>query len=144
LDRAGWGDSLAAVNATLNGLSGLCLLVGRRAVKRKHLVAHRRSMLAAFGVSALFLVCYLTRVALMGTHAYPGHGVMKAVYLTLLGSHMLLAAAVPPLALRALHLAIKGRFEAHRAVVRYALPIWLYVSVTGVLVYLLLYFPLAR
>ena len=97
-------------------------------------------MLAAFGSSTLFLACYLVRVALTGTHRYPGSGASKAIYLAVLASHMLLAVAVVPLALRTLQLSlIKKSFEAHRRLARYTLPIWLYVSITGVVVYLMLY-----
>jgi putative membrane protein len=95
----------------------------------------------AFLVSALFLVSYLVRVALTGTHRYPGDGLWKAVYLGVLGTHMLLAIAVPPLAIRSIWLARRGRLDEHRRLVRITLPAWLYVSATGVLVYLLLYHP---
>ncbi|HMY60301.1 MAG TPA: DUF420 domain-containing protein, partial [Pseudomonadota bacterium] len=94
---------------------------------------------AALVVSAVFLICYLTRFYLTGAHRYPGVGPMRAVYFALLFSHMALAAATPPLALRAAWLANKGQIDAHRKLVRYAWPVWLYVSVTGVLVYLMLY-----
>jgi len=92
-------------------------------------------------VSCLFLVSYVTRVLISGTHKYPGEGVWKTIYLAILMSHMLLAILVPPLALRALFLAIKKRYAEHRRLVRYTWPIWMYVSVTGVLVYVLLYHP---
>ena len=99
-------------------------------------------MLSACVVSALFLVCYLIRVVLTGTHRFPGEGLWRAVYLVILSTHMLLAVIVPVLALRAVQLAWQSRIEAHRRIVRYAYPIWLYVSVTGVIVYAMLYhFP---
>ena len=132
-------DLLASVNAVLNASSAVLIFLGWRAIRGGDRVRHRTLMLSALTVSALFLVGYLTRVLLSGTHRYPGHGALKAFYLALLGSHMVLAAATPPLVLTAVWLALKGRLETHKRVVRYALPIWLYVSVTGVLVYLMLY-----
>lgn len=133
------GDLLASVNAGLNATSALLIVFGWRAIRAGQRDRHRTLMLSALGVSTVFLIGYLTRVALSGTHRYPGHGVLKAVYLTLLGSHMLLAAVTPVLVIMAVWLALKGRLERHKRVVKYALPIWLYVSVTGVLVYLMLY-----
>ena len=135
----GLGDLWASVNAGLNATSALLIVFGWRAIRAGQRDRHRTLMLSALGVSAVFLIGYLTRVALSGTHRYPGHGVLKAVYLTLLGSHMLLAAVTPVLVIMAVWLALKGRLERHKRVVKYALPIWLYVSVTGVLVYLMLY-----
>ena len=133
------GQILPSVNAGLNSLSAICLLAGRYFIAHKQITAHRRAMLSACVVSALFLVCYLIRVALTGTHRFPGSGVARLAYLFILVSHMLLAAVVPVLAARALFLAFRGRIEEHRRLVRYAWPIWLYVSVTGVVVYLMLY-----
>ena len=133
------GALLPSVNAGLNSLSAICLLAGFYFVKHKQITAHRRAMLSACIVSALFLVCYLIRVKLTGTHAFPGQGLWRAVYLLLLGSHMLLAMVVPVFAVRVVQLAYGNRIDAHRRLVRYAFPIWLYVSVTGVLVYAMLY-----
>jgi putative membrane protein len=133
------GDLLAAFNAGLNSASTVLLLIGWMAVRRGDREMHRKCMMSALGVSALFLVSYLTRVALTGTHRYPGTGALRAIYLGLLGSHMLLAMLTPPLVLRALYLALRQRFAEHRRLVRYAYPIWMYVSVTGVLVYWMLY-----
>jgi putative membrane protein len=96
-------------------------------------------MLAAVGISAVFLVSYLARVALSGTHPYPEDAPLRGLYLVILATHVLLAALVPPMALRAVWLAMKGRFEEHKRLVKWAAPVWLYVSVTGVLVYLMLY-----
>jgi putative membrane protein len=96
-------------------------------------------MLAALGSSLLFLAGYLTRIALTGTHAFPGSGGFRAVYLAVLASHTLLAAAAAPLILRTLFLAFRARFPAHRRIARATLPVWLYVSVTGVAVYVMLY-----
>jgi putative membrane protein len=94
---------------------------------------------SAFAVSCVFLISYLTRVLLTGTHRYPGHGLAKLVYLVVLATHMVLAAATPPLAIRALQLALTGRIDAHKRIVRFTFPVWMYVSVTGVVVYLMLY-----
>jgi putative membrane protein len=135
------GADHALLNAGLNGLSGLLCGAGWLAIRRRARASHRRLMLSATGVSAVFLVSYLVRVALSGTHRYPGAGAWKAIYLAVLISHMLLAVVTPPLILRAIWLATRDRVEEHRQVVRWAFPIWMYVSVTGVLVYLLLYHP---
>jgi putative membrane protein len=133
------GEALPPVNATLNGLSAVLLLAGWRAIRAGDRRRHRALVLSALGASALCLVGYLTRVALTGTHRFPGSGALKTAYLLLLGSHTLLAAVALPLILRALWLAWKGRFPEHRRVARIAFPVWLYVSATGVLVYLMLY-----
>ena len=133
------GNTLAHVNALLNSTSAVLLFLGWRAAVGKNVQLHKRCMISAFVVSAVFLVSYLSRVALTGTHRYPGHGVMKTVYIALLSSHMLLAAAVPFLAIAALYLGLKNRVATHRKVVKWTLPVWMYVSVTGVIVYLMLY-----
>jgi putative membrane protein len=134
-----WGPRLAAVNAALNGLAFVLLCAGYAAIRKKRTETHRALMLAAFATSVLFLVSYLTRFYLTGVHRFPGEGALKTFYLWVLGSHTILAALTPILALRTLYLAAKGRFEAHRRIARVTLPIWMYVSVTGVLVYALLY-----
>ncbi len=133
------GPTLAALNATLNGLSALFLMIGFLAIRRKQVLLHRRCMVTAFGLSVIFLISYLTRFALTGVHRYPGEGLLKTVYLVLLGSHTTLAAVTPFLAIRTLYLALKGRFEEHRRIARITFPIWMYVSVTGVMVYKMLY-----
>ena len=135
----GLGDVLPTVNAGLNSLSAVLLAIGYYAIRNRRIELHRNCMVAAFGVSVVFLVSYLTRVALTGTHRFPGSGIAKLVYLGILFSHMTLAAVTPVLAIRALYLARKQRFAEHRQIVRYAWPIWMYVSVTGVVVYLMLY-----
>ncbi len=132
-------DVLPAVNATLNGTCAVLLLAGRVAIANERPAVHRRLMVSAFVVSCVFLVSYLVRVALSGTHRYPGVGLAKATYLFVLSTHMVLAIAVVPLVLTALWHGYKGRIEQHRKVARWTFPIWLYVSVTGVLVYLMLY-----
>jgi putative membrane protein len=140
-DREALGATLALGNALLNGTAALLLGAGYVAIKRRRRDVHKRFMVAAFSVSCLFLLSYLTRILISGTHYYPGHGMWKVIYLVVLSSHMLLAVATPPLAIAALWLATKKRFGAHRKIVKYTWPIWMYVSVTGVLVYVLLYHP---
>lgn len=132
-------ELLAPLNALLNAASATLVVLGWRAIRAGDRERHRRRMVAAVAVSAAFLVSYLTRVALTGTHAFPVGGPVKAAYLAILLSHSLLAALAAPMILRALFLGWKGRFADHRAIARWTLPIWLYVSVTGVLVYVLLY-----
>lgn len=130
---------LPAWNAALNALAGVLLVKGFRAIRAGDRERHRRLMVGAVAVSAVFLVSYLTRVALTGTHRFPGEGPLRWLYLAILLSHTVLAAAVAPMALRALFLGLRGRFADHRRLARITFPIWVYVSVTGVLVYLLLY-----
>jgi uncharacterized membrane protein YozB (DUF420 family) len=130
---------LATVNAVLNTLAAILLVAGWVCVRRGNVKAHRAAMLAAFVVSSVFLVSYLTRYAIEGSHRFAGPESVKPVYLAILFTHIPLAALVPILALRMFFLAWKGRFDAHRRLGRITLPIWLYVSVTGVLVYLMLY-----
>lgn len=96
-------------------------------------------MIAAFAASVVFLISYLTRFSLTGVHRFPGEGSLKIFYLCLLASHTVLAAVTPALALRTLYLAAKGRLDEHRKIAKFTLPIWMYVSMTGVLVYVLLY-----
>ena len=133
------GDVLPAVNAALNGLSFALILLAWRAIRRGDRARHRALMLSALSCSALFLAGYLTRVVLAGTHRFPGHGALRTAYLLLLGSHTLLAAVCLPLVLRTLWLALHDRFPEHRRIARFTFPIWSYVSVTGVAVYVLLY-----
>ncbi len=132
-------DLLAPLNALLNATAGTLLFLGWRAIKRGDRAVHRRFMIGAVLVSTVFLVSYLTRVALTGTHRFPGNGWLRSAYLVILVSHTILAVAAAPMALRTLGLGLNGRFEAHRRLARLTFPIWLYVSVTGVVVYLLLY-----
>jgi putative membrane protein len=135
------GADHAAINAGLNGLSAILIGLGWIAIRNNKPETHRRFMLAATGISSLFLLSYLARFAMSGAHRYPGHGTWKAIYLVVLLSHMALAIATPPLVLRAIWLATKGRLPEHKRIVRWTFPIWMYVSVTGVLVYWLLYHP---
>jgi putative membrane protein len=132
-------DVLPSVNAVLNGTSAVLLVLGFGAIRAGRREAHRALMLAAVGSSLLFLAGYLTRIALTGTHRFPGEGALRAAYLAVLGSHTLLAALAAPLVLRTLFLALRTRFPDHRRIARWTLPVWLYVSVTGVVVYVMLY-----
>jgi putative membrane protein len=133
------GEALPPVNAALNGTAAILLVLGWRAIRGGDRARHRRLMLAACGTSALFLVSYLTRVALTGTHRFPGEGALRATYLAVLATHTVLAAACAPLVLRTVWLSLRSRFPEHRRIARVTLPIWLYVSVTGVVVYVMLY-----
>jgi len=134
-----WTRIHPAVNAMLNGSATVFLIAGGIAIKRRKLAFHRLCMLGAFTASTVFLISYLTRFATTGAHRYPHDGVDKTIYLTILGTHTVLAAAAVPLILRALWLAWHDRRPQHRRIARWAYPIWLYVSVTGVVVYLMLY-----
>lgn len=139
MDLTAIGDILAAVNAGLNTTSAAALFTGFYFIRRGDRVRHRTAMLTAVGASALFLVFYVTRFALTGTHDFAGTGTARVVYLTILMTHMVLAMLVVPLVLRLLYLAHHERFPEHARLARWTFPIWAYVSVTGLVVYLLLY-----
>jgi uncharacterized membrane protein YozB (DUF420 family) len=130
---------LATTNAVLNTLATVLLVAGWMFIKRGNVRAHRAAMVAAFVTSAVFLACYLTYHYLVGHVPFRGQGAIRPVYFAILISHILLAVAVPVLALRMFFLAWKGRWEAHRRLGRWTMPIWLYVSVTGVVIYAMLY-----
>jgi len=132
-------DALPTINATLNGTSAVLLFVGYRAIKRRQIAVHRFAMQAAFVTSTIFLICYLTRFYLTGAHRFPGGGWLKFIYLAILFTHMILAVATVPLVLRTLFLARAARFIEHRKIARITFPVWMYVSVTGVVVYMMLY-----
>ena len=134
-----WESIHPAVNAALNATSAVFLALGFAAIRRKDIPRHRAMMLAAFASSTVFLISYLIRFAISGTHTYPGDGWDKGVYLVVLFSHMIMAVVLVPMALRALFLGWKERFVEHRRLAKWAWPIWMYTSVTGVLVYLMLY-----
>jgi uncharacterized membrane protein YozB (DUF420 family) len=133
------GNALAPINALLNTTSTVLLIVGYIAVRQKKINAHRFSMFGAFIASCVFLAGYLTRFALTGSHRFPDLGWIRVAYLALLISHMILAVVTVPLVMRTLFLAYKKRFLEHRKIAKITYPIWLYVSVTGVIVYLMLY-----
>lgn len=130
---------LPLVNATLNAVAAAFLLAGWRFVRRGDRGAHRACMVAALACSALFLASYLVYHANVGSRPYTGTGLLRAVYFLVLVTHVVLAAAIVPLVIVTVVRAGRGRFEAHRAIARWTLPLWLYVSVTGVIVYLMLY-----
>ncbi len=139
MTRPELGDTLALVNAVLNATCAVLLVCGRVAIARKRRDTHRALMVSAFVTSSVFLTSYLTRVALTGTHADPHHGWLHITYLAVLVTHMILAMTVVPMVLTVLFYALRKRFEKHRALARWTFPIWLYVSVTGVVVYVMLY-----
>lgn len=130
---------LPTVNAVLNGTATLLLITGLILVKQRKLQAHRNAMLAAFGCSVAFLVSYLYYHSQVGSVRFQGQGTIRTVYLSILLTHTILAAVVPFLASITLIRALRERFEAHRRLARWTLPIWLYVSVTGVVIYWMLY-----
>jgi uncharacterized membrane protein YozB (DUF420 family) len=130
---------LPAVNATLNATATCLLLYAYRLIRAGKRDEHKKVMLAAVAVSALFLICYLVYHAQVGSVPFQKQGVIRTVYFAILISHVILAAFVPVLAGVTLWRAYKGRFDRHRAIAKITFPIWLYVSVTGVLVYLMLY-----
>ena len=132
------GD-LPAVNATLNAVSAILLIAGYLLIRQRRVTEHRRIMLAAFATSTMFLVSYLVYHANVGSRPFNGVGPIRTVYFAILVSHIILAAAILPLALITLSRALGARFDAHRRIARWTLPIWLYVSVTGVVVYVMLY-----
>jgi putative membrane protein len=132
-------SDLPLLNAVLNGASAVLLSIGFVLIKQKRIDAHRRFMLMAFATSALFLTSYLIYHANIGSKPYPGTGIMRTIYFAILIPHVILAAAVLPLALVTLSRGLKMDVVRHRKIARITLPIWLFVSVTGVLVYLMLY-----
>jgi uncharacterized membrane protein YozB (DUF420 family) len=132
-------DLLPAVTTALNATSGVFVFFGVRMIKAGRKETHQRLMIAACASSTLFLVGYFAGIALNGTHRFPGDSWIRTAYLLLLVSHTLLAAATLPLVLRTLFLSYRERFDDHRAIARWTVPIWMYVSVTGVVVYLMLY-----
>ena len=133
--------SFPAINATLNGISAVLLVIAYLLIRSRKIEAHRRVMLAAFVTSSLFLICYLIYHAQVGSVPFPRQGFVRTLYFTILITHVTLAFTVPPLAIVTLSRGLKARYDRHRAIARWTLPIWLYVSVTGVLVYVLLYQP---
>jgi len=133
------GPTLAALNACLNGTCAVLLVFAWRAIRTGKRDRHRALMVTAFVVSCVFLVSYSTRMILVGDTHFGGEGALRIFYFGVLISHVVLAVVVVPLVLRTLYLAIRDRFEEHRRIARFTLPIWLYVSVTGVVVYVMLY-----
>ncbi len=132
---------LPAVNATLNAISGILLLIAYAHIRARRIQQHRRFMIAAFVTSSLFLVCYLVYHAQVGSVPFTRQGFVRPLYFTILITHVTLAATVVPLALVTLSRGLKARYPQHRRIARWTFPVWMYVSVTGVLVYVLLYQP---
>ena len=130
---------LPHVNAALNALSFLLLVAAFYQIRRGDVQAHRRLMLSALAVSCLFLVCYVTYHAQYGSVRFTGQGAVRAVYFFILITHIILAAAIVPLVAVTVVRALRGDFARHRRIARWTYPLWLYVSVTGVVVYLMLY-----
>jgi uncharacterized membrane protein YozB (DUF420 family) len=130
---------LPTLNAFLNATSAVLLVIAYVLIRRKQIQAHRKVMLAAFSVSCVFLVSYLTYHFQVGSVRFQGTGLIRQVYLTILLTHTVLAAAVPVLAILSLKRGLAGQYVGHRKIARWTLPIWLYVSVTGVVVYWMLY-----
>jgi uncharacterized membrane protein YozB (DUF420 family) len=132
---------LPALNATLNAISGALLLIGYALIRARRIDLHRRFMIAAFVASSLFLVSYVVYHAQVGSVRFTRQGIVRPIYFTVLITHVVLAAVVLPMAIVTLSRGLKARYARHRAIARWTFPIWLYVSVTGVLVYVLLYQP---
>jgi uncharacterized membrane protein YozB (DUF420 family) len=132
---------LPAVNATLNAIAAVLLSIAYVLIRQRRIDAHRRTMIAAFATSSLFLICYIVYHAQVGSVRFTRQGFVRPLYFGILITHVTLAATVLPLAIITLSRGLKARFAQHRAIARWTLPIWLYVSVTGVLVYVLLYQP---
>jgi len=132
-------SDLPALNAVLNATSATLLVIGYLLIRRRRIQQHRRVMLAAFTASTLFLISYLVYHANVGSRPFPGQGPIRTVYFAILISHVVLAAVILPMALITLTRALREQFDRHRRIARWTLPLWLYVSVTGVIVYLMLY-----
>ena len=132
-------SDLPALNAGLNATAGVLLFAGWLMIRGGRVTAHRRCMLAAFTASALFLVSYVVYHAQAGSRPFTGQGPVRAVYFAILISHVVLAAAIVPLALVTLTRGLRGDFVRHRRIARWTFPIWMYVSVTGVVIYWMLY-----
>jgi uncharacterized membrane protein YozB (DUF420 family) len=138
LNNVGVTD-LPALNATLNATAAVLLSIGYVLIRKGRIETHRKVMLAAFATSSLFLISYLVYHANVGSKHFPGHGAIRTIYFTILLTHTILAAIIVPLVLITLSRALSARFDRHRTIARLTLPIWLYVSVTGVIVYWMLY-----
>jgi putative membrane protein len=129
---------LPALNALWNGLSAIALVTGFWCIRRHDIAAHRTSMMTAFVFSSIFLVSYIVNHALHGESHFPGHGPIRTLYLSILLSHVLLSVVALPMVLTTFFFSLTGRFSEHRKIARFTFPIWLYVSLTGVVVYAML------
>ena len=132
-------SELPALNASLNGVATVFLAAGYLCIRRRWIAAHRASMMAAVATSALFLMSYVVYHANAGSKPFTGMGPVRAIYFLILLTHIVLAAAIVPMVVITLSRALRERFDRHAAIARWTLPIWLYVSVTGVVIYLMLY-----
>lgn len=132
-------QDLPAVNATLNGTSAVLLAAGYTFIRRGQRRAHIRCMIAAVITSALFLTSYVIYHAHIGSRPYPGQGGLRPIYYTILATHVVLAVVIVPLVIMTLARAVRGRFALHKKIARLTLPLWFYVSITGVIVYVMLY-----
>ena len=135
---AGWVEQLPALNAFLNSISTVLIVAGFVAIKQKRYIRHMKLMLTAFVTSALFLISYLVYHNFVGHTPFPGEGFIRPVYFTILISHIILSAFVVPLVLTSFYFAYSGKFATHRKVSKWTFPIWLYVSVTGVVIFFIL------
>jgi putative membrane protein len=133
-----WVTWLPALNALLNGTSAVFLVLAWRAIRRRDVATHARRILVSLGASALFLVSYIVYHSVCGDTKFGGHGAVRPLYFVVLVSHIVLSAVVLPLIFTSLFFSLSGRFRRHKAIARWTLPVWLYVSVTGVLVFVLL------
>ena len=127
------------IDATMNGTSAVLLLIGRGYIKRGQMAAHRAVMLAALVSSSIFLSCYLYYHFHVGSVHFQGQGIWRPIYFTILISHVILAAVIVPMIIITLSRGLRERFDRHRAIARWTFPLWMYVSVTGVIVYVMLY-----
>lgn len=132
-------SDLPLLNAILNATSAILLLVGHRFIKKGNRNLHKKFMLCALGTSTLFLISYLGYHYVHGSQHFQGEGIVRPVYFLILGTHTLLAAAIVPMVIITLTRALNGSYERHRRIARWTYPIWLYVSITGVIIYLMLY-----
>lgn len=135
---AGWVGLLPTVNAVCNSLSAICLILGFLQIKRGNREVHKRFMLAAVGFSAIFLISYITYHNFHGDTKFPGQGWIRPAYFSILISHIVLSVVALPMVFSTLFFAASGRFASHKKIARWTFPVWLYVSVTGVLVFLIL------
>ena len=132
-------DFLPTLNATLNFTSAILLITGRYFIKQGNRAVHKKCMVLAFGVSSFFLISYITYHAIHQITTFQGQGWVRPLYFTILMTHTILAVVVVPLVIMTLRRGLKNSFDRHRAIAKWTFPIWLYVSVTGVVVYLMLY-----
>lgn len=130
---------IPSINAALNATCVLLLLLGYIMIRKKKITAHKYFMGLAFVVSILFLISYLIYHYQVGSVSFTGRGWIRSIYFTILISHTILAVVIPPMACLTIYRAIRGRFKSHAKIARWTLPLWLYVSLTGVVVYLMLY-----